>query len=315
MARPKRVPVCIAMNTYEVEVLDEKVYLKLDSLEKHQDGNDPVFRFKVVSNNNVATFIKELVLESENGESFDFQPGQYMQLVVPPHKTSFEQLTVEEPFRKIWEEMELFKNKAHSTIYLKRNYSLATNPASEKQLRFNIRLSLPPEGTFVNAGLGSTYAFNLKVGDRVKLTGPFGDFLIKDSEREMIYLGGGAGMAPLRSHLSYLFETAKTKRKVSFWYGARSLDDAFYQDYFEEIEKQNDNFFYQLALSEPKSKDHWTGPTGFIADVAFRQYLKDHLNPQNIEYYLCGPPVMIQFCMQMLHKLGVDDEMIAFDEF
>lgn len=312
---PKRVPVCIAVNTYEVEVADEKVYLKLDSIEKQQDDQNDVATFKVISNKNVATFIKELVLEPEEGQTFNFQPGQYVQLVVPPHQTSFEQLDVDEPFRQTWEEMELFKYGAHNKIYLKRNYSLATNPSAERQLRFNIRLSLPPQGTVVNAGLGSTYAFSLQPGDQVKLTGPFGDFLIKDTDREMVYIGGGAGMAPLRSHLAYLFETANTKRKVSFWYGARSLDEAFYQDYFEDMEREHDNFFYQLALSEPKSKDHWTGPTGFVSDVAFAQYLKDHPNPQNIEYYLCGPPAMIQTALRLLDQLGVSDEMIAYDEF
>lgn len=192
---------------------------------------------------------------------------------------------------------------------------MATNPSNDANLKFNVRIALSPDSNSISAGTGSSYVFNLKAGDIAKLSGPYGDFLIKDSDREMVYLGGGAGMAPLRSHLSYLFETQKTKRKISFWYGARSLNDLFYQEYFEGLEKRNTDFSFNVALSDPSSNDNWQGKTSFIHEFLFNEYLASHPNPKEIEYYLCGPPAMIQAALQMLEKLGVSDKMIAFDEF
>jgi len=191
---------------------------------------------------------------------------------------------------------------------------MATNPETEKLLKFNIRIELPPTGN-ISAGAGSSYIFNLKPGDEIKITGPYGNFHIKQSDSEMVYAGGGAGMAPLRSHLSYLFETEKTNRKISFWYGARSLDEVFYREYFENLHKLHPNFSFNVALSQPKSKDAWNGYTGFIHEVLLSEYLKAHPQPHKIEYYLCGPPAMIKSALNMLNSLGVDDEMIAFDEF
>jgi len=211
--------------------------------------------------------------------------------------------------------MGLFNFRAENSIYSKRNYSLASNPANGPDLKFNVRIMLPPAGSPVAAGAGSSYVFNLKPGDEVRLTGPFGDFLHTHSRREMIYLGGGAGMAPLRSHLSYLFETEKTTRRVSFWYGARSTDDLFYQEYFVRLEQSNPNFSFHIALSEPKLGDNWKGNIGFIHECLLDNYLASHNQPGEIEYYLCGPPAMVEAALKMLKKLGVSDEMIAFDEF
>jgi Na(+)-translocating NADH:ubiquinone oxidoreductase F subunit len=192
---------------------------------------------------------------------------------------------------------------------------MATNPETEKQLKLNVRMALPPAGKNVSAGVGSTYVFNLKPGEEVKIAGPFGDFQIKTTEREMVYLGGGAGMAPMRSHLSYLFETEKTKRKVSFWYGARSKSELYYHEYFEKLQDLNNNFSFYVALSEPKVEEHWTGQVGFIPDVLYQEYLKNHTNPAKVEYYLCGPPAMIKAGLEMLDRLGIPKEMISHDEF
>jgi Na(+)-translocating NADH:ubiquinone oxidoreductase F subunit len=275
--------------------------------------NEKIFR--VISNRNITTFIKELILSSSDDSHFSFLPGQYVKILIPPFKLSFNDFQIEEPFKKIWNEMGLYNFKAENSIYSKRNYSLASNPSGNSDLIFNVRITLPPVGSPVTAGAGSSYAFNLKPGDEVKLSGPFGDFLLKQSGREMIYLGGGAGMAPLRSHLSYLFETEKTTRRVSFWYGARSSDDLFYQDYFGKLEESYPNFSFHIALSEPKTEDNWKGNTGFIHEYLHDSYLASHDQPGEIEYYLCGPPAMIEAALKMLKKLGVSDEMIAFDEF
>ena len=271
--------------------------------------------FRVVSNNNLATFIKELVLEPTNGEEFNLKPGQYIQLVVPPHKIKFNQFDIDQSCRAVWEEMGLFDCYADNTLQLKRNYSMATNPASEKQLKFNVRMALPPTGKIVPAGAGSSYVFNMKPGDEVKLTGPYGDFQIKPGEREMVYLGGGAGMAPLRSHLAYLFDTLNTKRKVSYWYGARSKTELYYSDYFEQLQQQHENFSFHVAFSDPEKGDSRDGHVGFIHDVLYREYLHHHPHPKELEYYLCGPPAMIKSGLEMLQNMGVSKELIAYDEF
>lgn len=195
----------------------------------------------------------------------------------------------------------------------RRNYSFATNPAEEKQVRFNIRFSPPVE--FHQAGVGSSYVFTLQPGDEVEAIGPFGDFHIKPSDQEMVYIGGGAGMAPLRSHIAHLFETLKTGRKVSFWYGARSLQETFYIDYFEKLAAAHPNFSFHLALSEPLPEDQWNGPTGFIHEVVEREYLGAHSSAGEVDYYLCGPPPMIDAVQKMLSRLHVPDTQIAFDEF
>ena len=211
--------------------------------------------------------------------------------------------------------MRIFDIIAKNSLNLKRNYSMASNPITKKQLTVTVRLALPPKGEEFPAGAGSSYVFALKTGDSIQLTGPFGDFFIKQTDKEMAYIGGGAGMAPIRSHLSYLFETEKTKRKISFWYGARTLNDLYYSDYFNKIQKTADNFTFYPALSEPEKSDTWNGLTGNIHDVVFKKYLKSHENIHAIEFYLCGPPPMIKASLSMLKQLGVKANNIAFDEF
>jgi Na(+)-translocating NADH:ubiquinone oxidoreductase F subunit len=310
---PRRAPVCVGINTYEVFALNEKIYMKLVPADEKAHGTE--LNFKVVSNNNVATFIKELVLEPSDGTDFNFSPGQYIQLIIPPHKIKFNQFNIDQPFRETWEAMNLFDCYTDNSLYLRRNYSMATNPAIEKQLKFNVRMALPPAGKNVPAGAGSSYVFNLKPGDEVKLAGPYGDFQIKPTEKEMIYLGGGAGMAPMRSHLSYLFETEKTNRKVSFWYGARSKAELYYHEYFERLQDEHENFSFHVALSEPEKDENWNGKVGFIPEVLFQEYLKNHTNPTDAEYYLCGPPAMIKAGLEMLNKLGIQTDRISHDEF
>ncbi len=310
---PKRAPICVGINTYEAFAEDGKIFLKLAPVNTKE--NDKELTFKVVSNNNVATFIKELVLEPVNGEDISYIPGQYIQLIVPPHKIYFRQFNIDPSFRKTWESFNLFNCFAENTLNVRRNFSMATNPVTEKQLKFNVRISLPPAGINVSGGVGSSYVFNLKPGSEVKLAGPYGDFRIKPTQKEMVYLGGGAGMAPLRSHLAWLFETDKTPRKVSYWYGARSKADLFYHEYFERLEQEHDNFSFHLALSEPQVNDNWEGSVGFIHEVLYQEYLKNHNNPSGVEYYLCGPPALIKAGLTMLKNLQVPEDQIAYDEF
>ena len=254
----------------------------------------------MVSNDNVATFIKELVLEPEPGSPLlDYQPGDYLQFDIPAYdEISFHEIAVNAPFAEIWKAQRVFDFHAENALPIRRNFSMATNPSVDKQLRFNVRISTPPRGQDCSAGAGSTYLHRLKPGDKVTAIGPFGDFHIKPTGKEMVYLGGGAGMAPLRSHLAHLFETEKTGRRVSFWYGARSLRESFYQDYFENLARQFPNFSFHLALSEPQPEDNWQSYTGFIHEVLLENYLANHPDPTGIEYYLCGPPAMVQAALQ-----------------
>lgn len=313
---PGRIPVCTAIKTYRVEQAEDKVFLNLDDNVKIiQNERELEKKFMVVSNRNVTTFIRELELESVNKESFSFLPGQYVQFVIPPHQISFSEFLMEEPYHKIWNETGLSDLWSENDSYTKRNYSVASNPATDSNLKFNVRIALPPAGGTLGAGVGSSYVFNLKHGDEVLLTGPFGDFNIKASDREMVYLGGGAGMAPIRSHLSFLYEQVKTTRKVSFWYGVRSMDDLYYQQYFENLEQIHPGFSFHVALSEPKTKDNWQGEVGFIHEILLKKYLASHDHPTEIEFYLCGPPAMIEKGVAMLKQIGVTEKMIAFDEF
>ena len=222
---------------------------------------------------------------------------------------------VKQPFAKVWEAQHVFDFTSKNEVPIRRNYSLATNPAVDKQLRFNVRIATPPRGQACNAGAGSAYVHRLKPGDTVTAIGPFGNFHIKPTQNEMVYIGGGSGMAPLRSHISYLLETQKSTRKISFWYGARSLQEVFYRDYFEGLAKRFTNFSFHLALSEAQPEDNWTSHTGMIHEVLKREHLDKHANPAEVEYYLCGPPVMIQAAIKMLKDLDVSPKQIAFDEF
>lgn len=271
----------------------------------------------VRSNDNVATFIKELVMDLPPGEVIDFESGGYVQIDVPAYKDiKFSGFDVAPRFREDWDKFKLWDIVANNPTPIFRAYSMANHPAEGNMVMLNIRIATPPPRTTgLPPGICSSYVFNLKKGDKVTISGPYGEFHIKDSNREMIYIGGGAGMAPLRSHIFHLFQTLKTNRKVSYWYGARSKREMFYTEDFEAIEKQFPNFKYHVALSEPMPEDNWTGYKGFIHQVVLENYLKNHPNPDEIEFYLCGPPMMLSAVQKMLGDLGVEKDMIAFDDF
>lgn len=275
----------------------------------------------VVSNKNVATFIKEFVVKLPEGETLDFKSGGYIQIDVPKIDVDFKDIEVEEEFRGDWEKFNMFDLKMHNPEPTFRAYSMANHPAENNIIMLNIRIATPPfdrvNGGFkkVNPGVCSSYIFSRKPGDKVTISGPYGEFFLKDTNREMMFIGGGAGMAPMRSHIFHLFHTLKTDRKVSFWYGARSKREIFYEEDFRDIENRFDNFDFTIALSEPLPEDNWDGPTGFIHSVIFEEYLSKHEEPEEIEYYLCGPPMMNAAVQKMLYDLGVPDEMIAFDDF
>jgi Na+-transporting NADH:ubiquinone oxidoreductase subunit F len=270
----------------------------------------------VTSNENVATFIKATNLDIDNGETLNFKAGGYIQFEVPVGTYPAKNFHIEEKYRSDWDKFKMWDYSVTVDEPIFRAYSMANHPAEGNKLMTTIRYANPPPRTTgIPPGKCSSYIFSLKPGDKVTFSGPYGEFFIKDTKREMVYIGGGAGMAPMRSHLFHLFHTMKTERKVSFFYGARSLKENFFMDDFLDIEKKFPNFKYTLALSEPAPEDNWTGPVGFIHNVALSEYLKNHEDPTEIEYYMCGPPMMIDAVVNMLHSLGVEDEMIAFDKF
>lgn len=274
------------------------------------------FQCEVISNNNVATFIKELKLQLPKGQHMDFKAGGYIQIYIPPYNLKYDEFDVEEQYRSDWDKFKLWDLKASNDEEIFRAYSMANYPAEGDIVMLNVRIATPPPRMMdVPPGISSSYIFNLKPGDKVTVSGPYGEFFINESDSEMIYIGGGAGMAPMRSHLFHLFKTVKTGRKVHFFYGARSLREMFYHDQFQEIEKQFPNFSYTVALSDPLPEDNWTGPTGFIHQVVQDTYLNNHPDPGEIEYYLCGPPMMIDAVNKMLYNMGVEREMIRYDVF
>ncbi len=276
---------------------------------------------EVVSNNNVATFIKELVLKLPEGEILNFESGGFIQIEVPPFECDFRGFDIEERFHDDWDRFRVWDLKTVNPETVVRAYSMANHPAEGNIVMLNIRVATPPpdreKGGWmnVNPGIVSSYVFNLKPGDKATISGPFGEFFIQETEREMMYVGGGAGMAPLRSHIFHLFHTEHTNRKVSYWYGARSSKELFYEDHFRKIEAEYPNFKFHVAMSEPLPEDNWTGYMGFIHQVVLDNYLSQHPAPEDIEYYLCGPPLMLQAVMKMLDDLGVEQEMIRFDDF
>lgn len=274
------------------------------------------YRCRVRSNENVATFIKELVLEPE--EVCPYEAGGYVQLVVPAHTARYSDFDVPERFRGEWERLGLFKlvSSVGAGDDVQRAYSVASYPEEQGILTLNIRIALPPpDAPDAPPGKASSYAFMLKPGDPVTVAGPFGDFRINPSDAEMVFVGGGAGMAPLRSMIFDQLERVRSQRKISYFYGARSLKEAFYVEDFERLQRQHDNFRFCLALSEPLPEDHWQGDVGNIHSVALDGYLKDHPEPEEAEYYLCGPPLMLRACLSMLDELGVPPEHISYDEF
>ena len=271
----------------------------------------------VKSNDNVATFIKELILELPADDPILFESGGYIQIDVPKYKDlDYKSFDIGEEYRDDWDKFDVWQYKADNPEPVFRAYSMANHPAEGNMIMLNIRIaSPPPDNPNVPPGIASSYTFNLKAGDKVTVSGPYGEFYIKDSDREMVYIGGGAGMAPLRSHIFHLLKTEKSKRKISFWYGARSVKEMFYDDEFKALAEEFDNFTYQVALSDPLPQDNWDGPTGFIHQVAHDMHLENHEDPTECEYYLCGPPMMISAVQKMLWDLGVEEEMIDYDDF
>ncbi|HIG50689.1 MAG TPA: NADH:ubiquinone reductase (Na(+)-transporting) subunit F [Candidatus Marinimicrobia bacterium] len=271
----------------------------------------------VRSNENVATFIKELVLELPSGENLNFQAGGFIQINIPEYELDFKEFDIEDEYHEDWDKFNIWNLKGKNTESQFKAYSMANHPAEGNIIMLNVRIATPPPALWNDAppGIASSYMFNLKAGDKVTISGPYGDFFIKGTDREMVYIGGGAGMAPMRSHLFHLFYTLETGRKVSFWYGARSKREMFYDDDFKAIQEKYPNFSYNVALSDPMPADNWEGYKGFIHQVLLDNYLDEHEDSTEIEYYMCGPPMMIDAAENMLYNLGVEPEMIAFDKF
>ncbi len=270
----------------------------------------------VRSNHNVATFIKELILELPEGETVPFRAGGYIQIEAPPHTVHYKDFDVEEEYRGDWDQFDQWRYVSEVTEPVIRAYSMANYPEERGIIMLNVRIASPPPRTpDVPPGLMSSWIFNLKPGDKATISGPFGEFFARPTDSEMIFIGGGAGMAPMRSHIFDQFRRLSTTRKVSFWYGARTLREAFYVDHFDKIQEDFENFEWHLALSEPQPEDGWTGLQGFIHQVLYDNYLKDHRSPEDCEYYICGPPMMNDAVIAMLIDLGVERENIMFDDF
>jgi len=276
---------------------------------------------KVQTNVNVATFIKELVLELPQGESVPFRAGGYIQIECPPHVAEYKNFDVEDEYRGDWDKFGMwgFVSDVKETVV--RAYSMANYPGEEGIIMLNVRIASPPWDRAKNAwadvppGIMSSYIFDLKPGDDCVISGPFGEFYAKETKAEMVFIGGGAGMAPMRSHIFDQFRRINTDRKVSFWYGARSLREAFYIDHFDKIAEENPNFEWHLALSDPVEEDNWEGYTGFIHQIVLDNYLTEHESPEDVEFYMCGPPMMNVACINMLEELGVEPENIMLDDF
>lgn len=270
----------------------------------------------VESNPNVATFIKELTLTLPEGEDVNFRAGGYVQLECPPHTVHYKDFDIQEEFHEDWDKFDVWRYVSEVKETTIRAYSMANYPEEKGMVKFNIRIATPPPGRDdVPPGIMSSWVFSLKPGDKVTVYGPFGDFFAKDTDAEMVFIGGGAGMAPMRSHIFDQLKRLNSKRKISFWYGARSLREAFYMDEYDKLEEENENFTWHLALSDPLPEDNWEGYTGFIHNVLYENYLKDHPAPEDCEYYMCGPPMMNAAVIKMLEDLGVEPENILLDDF
>lgn len=269
----------------------------------------------VRSNNNVATFIKQLVLEIPKGEEVNFKAGGYIQIECPPYEVAYKDFDIAEEYRPDWDRFHVWDYVSKVDKPNMRAYSMANYPEEKGIIMLNVRIATPPRGMNVPPGIMSSYIFSLKPGDKVVISGPYGEFFPQDTQNEMVYIGGGAGMAPLRSHIFDLLKRLKSGRKISYWYGARSLREVFYDDEFRALEKEFPNFSFHLALSDPLPEDNWTGSTGFIHQVLHDEYLKDHQAPECCEYYMCGPPMMTKAVLGMLDSLGVERENIYFDDF
>ena len=275
------------------------------------------WKCKVKSNNNVATFIKEFVVELPKGEEVPFRAGGYIQIECPPHHIKYKDFDIEKQYHADWNHFGIFQVESVVDETVERAYSMANWPGEKGIVMLNVRIATPPPGKMQDlpAGKMSSYIWSLKPGDDVTISGPYGEFFTRDTDKEMIYIGGGAGMAPMRSHIFDLLLRIKTKRKITFWYGARSKKEIFYKDDFDNLEKKFPNFKWHIALSDPQPEDKWTGLTGFIHNVLYEEYLKDHEAPEDCEYYMCGPPIMNSSVISMLLDLGVEREDIMPDDF
>jgi Na+-transporting NADH:ubiquinone oxidoreductase subunit F len=271
---------------------------------------------RVRSTRNVATFIREIILELPASEGLSFRAGGYMQVHCPPHDLRYRDFEIEAPYRTEWDRHDLWRFASHTEDATERAYSMANYPEERGIVTLNVRIALPPPDVLeAPPGKVSSYLFGLRKGDEVTIAGPYGQFYARETDKEMCFVGGGAGMAPLRSHIFDQLERLHTKRSITFWYGARGLSEAFYVEDFDRLAAQNDNFDWSLALSEPRPEDRWSGQTGFIHQVLYDTYLEQHPSPEEIEYYLCGPPAMIDACTCMLDELGVPAENVLFDDF
>ena len=272
---------------------------------------------EVISNPNVATFIKELNLKLPEGETVNFRAGGYIQIECPPHHVKFSDFDIDEEYKSDWDKYNLWRYESKVKEQVFRAYSMANYPEEEGIIKLNVRIATPPpsDPDSVPPGIMSSYIFSLKPGDKVTISGPFGEFFAKDTDAEMVFVGGGAGMAPMRSHIFDQLKRIKTNRKITFWYGARSLREMFYVEDFNQLQEENDNFNWYVALSDPLPEDNWEGYTGFIHQVLYNEYLKDHPAPEDCEYYLCGPPLMNSAVLNMLDNLGVESENILLDDF
>ncbi|MDX1570796.1 MAG: NADH:ubiquinone reductase (Na(+)-transporting) subunit F [Xanthomonadales bacterium] len=272
---------------------------------------------RVRSNHNVATFIKELILELPKGETLDFRAGGYIQIDCPPHEVDFKDFEIEEEFRPEWDKYDLWRYHSKVTHPVTRAYSMANYPLEDDIVMLNVRIATPPPGAGpeIPPGMMSSYIFNLKPGDEVEISGPYGEFFARETENEMVFIGGGAGMAPMRSHIFDQLKRLNSKRTMTFWYGARSMRELFYEEHFDRLALEHENFNWTVAMSEPLPEDDWKGPTGFIHQVLYDNYLKDHPAPEDCEYYICGPPIMVAAVTDMLDSLGVEPESILYDDF
>lgn len=270
----------------------------------------------VRSNRNVATFIKEFIIDLPEGEDVNFRAGGYIQIECPPHKLSYKEFDIEEEYREDWDKFDLWKYESIVTEPIERAYSMANYPEERGMIMLNVRIATPPPGRDdLPPGIMSSYIFNLKPGDKVTISGPYGEFFARDTEKEMVFIGGGAGMAPMRSHIFDQLKRLQSKRKISFWYGARSKREIFFEEDFDTLAAENPNFEWHVALSDAMPEDKWTGFTGFIHNVLYDNFLKDHPAPEDCEYYMCGPPIMNESVINMLLDMGVDREDIMLDDF
>ncbi len=271
---------------------------------------------KVRSNKNVSTYIKELVLELPEGEQVDFRAGGYIQIECPPHRIQYQDFNIADQYRAEWDRHNLWQYISETRETVTRAYSMANYPGEKGIIMLNVRIATPPPGSpDVPPGIMSSYIFSLNTGDNVTISGPYGEFFAHDTDAEMVFVGGGAGMAPMRAHIFDQLKRLQTKRKISFWYGARSLKELFYKEEFDQLQAAHDNFEWHIALSDPQPEDHWQGHTGFVHDVLYKHYLQSHPTPEDCEFYLCGPPMMTAAVIKMLENLGVERENILMDDF